>query len=71
MLFVFVSVRQDHYVAQTGLELVILLLLPPEYQDYKHASSCPATLFDKTVFFEHIFCRFFSSISKVVRFDEG
>jgi hypothetical protein len=38
----FFFLRQSHYVAQVGLELTIVLLLPPKCWDYECAPSCPA-----------------------------
>lgn len=40
--FVF-FLRQSHYVAQVGLELVILLPLPPEWWDDRHIRRCLAS----------------------------
>jgi hypothetical protein len=46
LAFYFIFEIGFHYVAQTGHELTIILLLPPEYWDYRHASPCPVDFFN-------------------------
>jgi hypothetical protein len=36
----FFSERKSHYVAQVGLELIILLPQPPKSWDYSYALQC-------------------------------
>jgi hypothetical protein len=32
---------EPHYIAQAGLERLLLLLRPPKYKDYRHVSPRP------------------------------